>query len=133
MKSKELIENVKILFNDLVDYLIEFLILVNTWISNIIRNFNSGKLRKHVSKLTSEVRSFIHDGTEETDKEKLDLIVQHNELTRLERVLDEVSKDKLLSREEKEKFKEKAESIYKFCVRLDKIRKDRKYELESTR
>ena len=131
MKSAEFIKNVRIIFLDLLDYLIELLVSFHNWISDIIRNLNSGKLRKHISELSEEIRSFIHDGTKDTDKEKLDIIVQHNELVRLERILDEMSKERLLSQEEKEKFKEKAEFIYKFCVKLDNIRKDRKYELGS--
>ena len=134
MMGAKFIKNVRIIFLDLLDYfnIIKLLISFHIWISNIIRNLNSGKLRKYVSNLSTEIRSFIHDGTDITDKEKLEIIVQHNELVRLERILDEVSKNKLLSQEEKEKFIERAESIYKFCVKLNKIRQDRKYELEST-
>ena len=133
MRSKNLIENIKILLDDLIYYLIEILIFSKNWVSNIIRNLNSGELRRYISKISTEIRSFIHDGTNDTDKEKLELIAQHNELTRLELELNEISKDSLLSKDEKEKFRERAEFIYNLCVKLNRIRKDREYELESTK
>lgn len=127
---KKLIRNAKIIINDLREHLIEILILVTYWIKRTICNLNSGRLKKQISDYSKEIRSFIHDEeTEDTnlDKEKLNIIVYHNELVRLENILNELSEKRLLSREEKYKFREKAKSIYEFCVKLDKIRKDKKY------
>ena len=128
---KKLIRNIKIIINDLREYLIEYLFLFNIWVKRAICNLNSGRLKKQISNYSREIRSFIHDEEIEEgylDKEKLDIIVHHNELVRLENILNELSEEKLLSREEKNKFREKAKSIYDFCVRLDKIRTDKKYK-----
>lgn len=128
---KKLIKNIKIIINDLREYLIEYLILVNIWIKRAICNLNSGRLKKQISDYSKEIRSFIHDEKTEDaniDKEKLDIIVHHNELVRLENELNELSEKKLLSGEEKDKFRERAKSIYDFCVGLDKIRTDKKYK-----